>query len=398
VNPRHILHLFLVLLVAGGVSLLFLVGPAGKRGRSSAPELTIGQAPELDGHTATNSDGDDESIAIAAVDIEPLDEAVPVASDDESITAAAVNIEPLGEAVPLVLHQDGLSVNTVSAAPTVGDVLAEEGIVVEPGDYLFPSSGSLVTAGTHIYIYRARELFLSVGGDTTTVHSRKATVAEVLDEADISLDALDRVEPALDSPVEDGLTIRVVRVREEYETVEEAIPCPVVYQDDPTMDMGRYLVLDWGADGLIHREYRAVYEDGQEIERELLNEWEQPASEQIIAQGTKPVNLVETPQGPLRYSHSLEMYATWYRPASCGRSPESPWYGIAATGVQVQRGIVAVDPNVIPLGSRVYVPGYGQGIAADTGSAVVGNIIDLGFADYEVPDWHSGWTTVYVLE
>jgi len=277
-------------------------------------------------------------------------------------------------------------------------VLAEEGVVVEPGDYLFPSSGSLVTAGTHIYIYRARELFLSVGGDTTTVHSRKATVAEVLDEAGVSLDSLDQVNPALDAPVEDGLTIRVVRVREELETVEEVIPCAVVYQDDPTMDMGQYLVLDWGADGLIHREYRVAYEDGQETERELLSDWEQPPRDQIVAQGTKVVNFVETPLGSLRYSHSLEMYATWYRPASCGRSTDSPWSGVAATGVQVQRGIVAVDPNVIPLGTRVYVPGYGEALAADTGSAVIGNIIDLGFADHEVVDWGSRWVTVYVLE
>jgi uncharacterized protein YabE (DUF348 family) len=397
VNPRRILHLLLVLLVAGGVALLFLVGPAGKRGRSTAPELAIGQGLELDGHAA-DSDGDDESISIAATSIEPMDEAVPAGNDDDSVTIAALDIEPMGEPVPLVLHQDGLSVSTVSAASTVGEVLAGEGVVVDDGDYLFPSAGSLVTAGTHIYIYRARELFLSVGGDTTTVHSRKATVAEVLDEADVSLGALDRVEPALDAPVEDGLTIRVVLVREEFETVEEVIPLSVVYQDDPTMDMGRYLVLDWGADGLIHREYRAVYEDGQEIERELLNEWEQLPREQIIAQGTKPVSFVETPQGSLRYAYSVEMYATWYRPASCGRSPDSPWYGIAATGVTVQRGIVAVDPNVIPLGTRLYVPGYGEALAADTGSAVIGNIIDLGFADYEVPDWHTRWVTVYILE
>lgn len=372
VNPRRILHLFLVLLVAGGVSLFFLLGPAGEGGQSTSPELAIGQRLELDGITR--------------------------GGDGESITIAAVSIEPMGPAVPIVLHEDGLSMSTVSAAYTVGEVLAEKGMVVGDGDYLFPSAGSLVTAGTHIYIYHARELFLSVGGDTTTIHSRKATVAEVLDEAEVSLDTLDRVDPALDAPVEDGMTISVVRVQEELETVEEVIPCAVVYQDDPTMDMGQYMVLDWGSDGLIRREYRVVYEDGQEAERELLSEWEQLPRDQVIAQGTKPVNFVETPQGPLRYSYSLEMYATWYRPASCGRSPASPWYGIAATGVPVQRGIVAVDPSVIPLGTRVYVPGYGQGIAADTGSAVIGNIIDLGFADYEVPDWRSGWVTVYILE
>jgi uncharacterized protein YabE (DUF348 family) len=370
-NPRRILHLALFLLLAGGVLLLFLVGPAGREGHYTNSELVFGQRFQLDGGAT---------------------------SDDDTITVAALGIDAAPQAVPVVLHEDGLSMSTVSAASTVGEVLAEGGIVVDHADYLFPSVGSLVTAGTHIYIEHARELSLSVGGYTTAIHSRKATVAAVLDEADVSLGTLDRVEPALDAPVEDGLTVRVVRVREETQTAEEVIPRSVTYRDDPTMDMGQHMVLDWGADGLIHREHRVVYEDGQETKRELLNEWDQPPRDQIIAQGTRPVNYVQTPSGPLRYSRSLGMYATWYRPASCGRSAESPWYGIAATGVPVQRGIVAVDPSIIPLGTRLYIPGYGQAVAADTGSAVIGNIIDLGFADHEVPDWRSGWVTVYVLE
>ena len=354
------------------MSLWFLLGSA-REAEQSAPELALGQRLELDGNA--NLDGDDEAISVAAL-----------------------NGEARPQAVPVVLHEDGLSVSTVSAASTVSELLAEKGVVIEHADYLSPSAGSLVTAGTHVYIEHARELSLSVGGDTTTIHSRKATVAAVLDEAGVSLNTLDRVEPALDAPVKDGLAISVVRVWEESETVDEAIPCAVIYQDDPTMDMGQSVVLDPGADGVIQRDYHVVYEDGQEMQRELVSESQQPPRDQIIAQGTRPVNLVQAPEGPLRYSRSLEMYATWYNPASCGWAADSPWYGIAATGVTVQRGIVAVDPSVIPLGTRLYVPGYGQAIAADTGSAVIGNIIDLGFADHEVSDWRSGWVTVYVLE
>jgi uncharacterized protein YabE (DUF348 family) len=352
---------------------LFLVGSAREGGPSTPAELAFGQRLELDGRTSL--DGDDDTIAVAALDGEARPEAVPV-----------------------VLHEDGLSMSTTSTAPTVAELLAEKGVVMNHADYLSPPAGSVLTAGTNVYIEHAREISLSVGSDTTTIHSRKASVAALLDEAGVALGTLDRVDPPLDAPVEDGLAIHVVRVRQESETVDEAIPCAVVYQDDPTMDMGQYTVMDWGADGLIHREYRVVYEDGQETQRELVSESQQQPRDQSVAQGTRPVNLVQTPEGSLRYSYSLDVYATWYNPASCGQSPGSPWYGIAATGVPVQRGIVAVDPSVIPLGTRLYVPGYGQAIAADTGSAVVGNIIDLGFADHEVPDWRSGWTTVYVLE
>lgn len=53
--------------------------------------------------------------------------------------------------------------------------------------------------------------------------------------------------------------------------------------------------------------------------------------------------------------------------------------GHTAAGVQTVRGVVAVDPSVIPLGTRMTIPGYGEAIAADTGGAVHGNIIDLWF-------------------
>ncbi|MEZ5098500.1 MAG: 3D domain-containing protein [Thermoleophilia bacterium] len=52
-------------------------------------------------------------------------------------------------------------------------------------------------------------------------------------------------------------------------------------------------------------------------------------------------------------------------------------HGTTATGVQTRHGIIATDPSVIPLGSRIYVPGYGEGVAADTGGAIHGNIIDI---------------------
>jgi 3D (Asp-Asp-Asp) domain-containing protein len=56
--------------------------------------------------------------------------------------------------------------------------------------------------------------------------------------------------------------------------------------------------------------------------------------------------------------------------------------GKTATGIPVGRGVVAVDPSVIPLGSRLYVPGYGHGIAADVGSGIRGAVIDLWFPTY----------------
>jgi uncharacterized protein YabE (DUF348 family) len=365
-HSRRVLHLSLITLVVGGGLLFAAFGTIGAGSSPDPSRLALNGGPYDHGGAA--------------------------------LTAAAVAMSPTPDGVPVTLHEDGLTTSTTAAAPSVGEALAQKGVVLGQGDYVFPDRALPLTAGTHIYVYHANDVSLTVDGQSANTRTRKATVAGLLSEAGVTLAPEDRVEPPLDTPLTEDATVRVVRVREGIDTVEEAIPRETIYRDDPNMDQGDYAVLEPGADGLIRRSYRVVYEDGQEAKRELVDESEVPSQPEIVARGTRLVNLVDTPTGPLRYSRSLRVYATWYNPASAGRSPDSPWYGIAATGVQVHRGIVAVDPSVIPLGSRMYVPGYGEAVAADTGWAVVGNIIDLGFADYEVPDWHSGWVDIYILQ
>jgi len=90
------------------------------------------------------------------------------------------------------------------------------------------------------------------------------------------------------------------------------------------------------------------------------------------------------------------MLATSYSASTAGVSTSSPHYGRTATGLQMRDGIVAVDPRVISLGSQVYVPGYGVGLAADTGGAIKGKRIDLGYADENLQLWYR-WVDVYLL-
>src|SRR5690606_40006949 len=82
--------------------------------------------------------------------------------------------------------------------------------------------------------------------------------------------------------------------------------------------------------------------------------------------------------------------------------PESTWPftdGLTATGVVARRGVVAVDPTVIPLGSHLYIPGYGLGIAADVGAAIKGNRIDVLYEDLDdALRWGRKWVKVYILD
>ncbi|WP_051236725.1 3D domain-containing protein [Paenibacillus pinihumi] len=81
---------------------------------------------------------------------------------------------------------------------------------------------------------------------------------------------------------------------------------------------------------------------------------------------------------------TVEVVATGYTAGveSTGKKPGHPQYGITYSGVKVRRDYVstiAADPKVFPIGSILYIPGYGYGVVADTGSAIKGHKIDLYF-------------------
>ena len=98
-------------------------------------------------------------------------------------------------------------------------------------------------------------------------------------------------------------------------------------------------------------------------------------------------------RGIPRYRAAYTMYASAYLPGDGGGS------GVTATGMVARRGVVAVDPDIIPLGSRLYIPGYGEAIAADTGGAIVGDTIDLCMESYdEAIEFGRRSVEVYVID
>ncbi|MFQ5880588.1 MAG: 3D domain-containing protein, partial [Dehalococcoidia bacterium] len=149
-----------------------------------------------------------------------------------------------------------------------------------------------------------------------------------------------------------------------------------------------------GSDGYVRRQYMLTYENGEEVSRQLVSLEYVAPSDRVVALGSKvvlpPLDLPDAT--PIDYTRTLQVYATWYNAASSGGD------GITATGVLLTKGICAVDPSVIPLGTHLYVPGYGNCLAADTGGAIVGNMIDLGYPGSTVGDCCTGWMTIYILD
>ena len=95
----------------------------------------------------------------------------------------------------------------------------------------------------------------------------------------------------------------------------------------------------------------------------------------------------------MAYSSAISMEASAYLPGDGNGA------GITATGIRAGYGVAAVDPGVIPLGTRLYIPGYGEAIAADTGGAIYGYRIDLCMESYsEAMQFGRRNVTVYVLD
>ncbi|KIL43670.1 3D domain-containing protein [Jeotgalibacillus campisalis] len=102
---------------------------------------------------------------------------------------------------------------------------------------------------------------------------------------------------------------------------------------------------------------------------------------------------------------SKKVTATGYTAGeeSTGKNPGDELYGITFSGVEVVRdtySTIAADPEVFPIGSILFIPGYGYGVVADTGSAIKGNIIDLYYdtVDEVFDEWGKQKVEVYVIK
>lgn len=302
-------------------------------------------------------------------------------------------------AIPVQLQlKDGPASTFYTTRHTVGEALLDQGFVLFLGDKVTPSLGTALSPGLRIFIERSRPVAIVADGRTLKTRTRREYVGEVLAQEGVSLMGQDYALPSPDTPLKEDMAIRVVRVEEALEIEEETIPFESQWLPDPDLELDTTVLRQTGSMGVNKSRTRVRYEDGREIWRVLEEEWVDSEPEtRVIAYGTKITpRLVGTEAGQLPYWRKIRMLATSYSAATSGKSPDHPAYGITRSGLPAGYGVVAVDPSVIPLGTRLYVPGYGVALAGDTGGSILGKHIDLGFDEEEPPLWYR-WTEVYIL-
>jgi uncharacterized protein YabE (DUF348 family) len=299
--------------------------------------------------------------------------------------------------VVLTIHQEGFTFRATSSAATVGQTLAQVGLTLGPQDMVSPPTSARVTQGMHVYVDQATRVQLVLDGGESTLYTHAATVAGLLAEAGITLGEHDRTYPASQEPIVHGMRLLVVTDRTAVEASFETVPYETVYEYSDDYAEGEEVILQYGVDGYIQRDYSVRLVNGQEVDRTLVAEFLVPPTEEVVVIGTYvPPAPAMAPRPAVVHAGgecamTMSVWATSYTAASAGGN------GVTATGTGVYKGIVATDPRVIPLGTRMYIPGYGYGVAADTGGGVIGAFIDLGYGDNEVNDWSSRWVDICIL-
>lgn len=296
----------------------------------------------------------------------------------------------------VVINDDG-SIKTVGAAGFVADALEKAGVVLAKGDEVSLSLNEPLTPGMEIAVTRAFPVTVKADGKTFKLAMADGTVAEALAIAGVHLGAADVVKPGLSEPLAEGTAIRIYRVAFKTRTAVERTRYKTVTKYTADLYKGSTKTLQRGSDGKSEVTYTDRYVDGKLVSSSVKSSkvLVAPVSKIVLA-GTKvrpssirfnaglspmspltpPASLVFDANGmPKNYTRIIEGIGTAY---SGGQS--------TATGRRAAVGYVAVNPRIIPYGTRLYIVStdgrynYGYCIAADTGGFIYWNnapVVDL---------------------
>ncbi|MBO8164863.1 MAG: G5 domain-containing protein [Brevibacillus sp.] len=267
----------------------------------------------------------------------------------------------------VTLTVDGVSQTFQTRAETVAQFLQERNITVRDIDVLTPEANTPIMDSLSIRLRTSWEVPILVGTKKQVVHTVKRDVAGVLQDAGITLGELDQVHPSLTSEIAPDTRIVVTRVEEKVVQVEQEVPFQEIRKNDASLSKGQTRVIQQGEPGKAMLHYKVKLENGKEVSRELVKqEVIKPKNDRIVAVGTaQPASAAEA----------------WTTTAMVSRG------GVEFRPRSVLKGVTLTAYSPAGGGKSPGDPGYGytaMGIKAVEGKtvAVDPNVIPLGWWVY----------------
>ena len=273
---------------------------------------------------------------------------------------------------------------TISLAKgTVEEALNRTGITLAENQSVTPSLNTVITGDMNIYVYNSKNIKLTTNGTEMTVKAPEGTVENALNILGYEITDDDILNVDKNAQIEDDMKITLKKVTYVDEKSTKKISYKTVEKDSDDIMTGESEVSQKGVDGEKEVTKRCKYIDGKYDSTKVIDEkvTKKPV-DKIVLNGTKRGTTTDSSGAPVSYSYMVSGSGTAYTAAPGA---------LTATGVPVYEGGVAVNPAIIPYGSKLYIEAadgshvYGYATAVDTGGALMDGsaIVDLFYFSYD---------------
>ena len=272
-------------------------------------------------------------IPTRAETVKDLLERLDIAIEEKDIVEPSLDAEITDDnfqinvykARPVLIEDGSKKILAMTAEPTPKAVAQSAGLKVYPEDIVEKKPLDAVepidaikegVVSERVVIDRATPVDLNVYGKVVQVRTHATTVGELLKEKNIQIKDNDSIEPSADTPLDKATTVQIARFGTKLETVEEEIPMPIEYIDDPNLARGTEQIREYGSAGKKTVTYEIELTNDKETGRKVVQEIiVSPAATQVVVRGTKLI--ISNPSANVVLGQQIANEMGWGGQFSC---------------------------------------------------------------------------------